>query len=82
MATGNGIERTLGQLLEAVKDVRGDIERLESKSDTRLESLDRRIADVEGHINRQKGGWFAIVGLTGMAGTLGGVVAKFWPHGG
>lgn len=55
--------------------------RMEQKLDTThdwVKAHDVKITAIEADVNKAKGGWMAVLGLSGLAGALGGMFTKFF----
>lgn len=66
--TANGTERAIGQL-------QASVDHLEST----VEGLSSQVQVLNAHMERQKGGWRALVAVGGAGGIIGGIITKYFP---
>lgn len=76
MAEGNGTQRDIGRI-EGRLD---GIDRRLGGTEASLKSIHESLDKINGHIERQKGGWKALAAAGGVGGTVVGVILKLWPQ--
>lgn len=67
--SGNGTERVIGQLQAEVKNLHDAVDKLTSK-----------VEELNGHMQRQRGGWKVLTVAAAGVGGVAGFVAKYIPH--
>lgn len=69
------------ELVKIVRDQSNDIAVIKNQVGATHEwvkSHETRILSLKEDLDRAKGGWFAMIGFTGMAGAIGALVARFF----
>lgn len=67
-------ERTLGKLLASVDNINTNIDEIKNT----LTDHGSKIDHMRSKFDQQKGGWKALAVMSGIAGTIGGFLGKYW----